>query len=317
MVSAMSPPTSATECFDAVVIGGGPAGLAAATWLGRYRRTTLVLDHGQHRNASVEWSHGYLGLDPVPPPELLDAARAGIDGYPAVQRRSAEATAVRGEVGRFAVDLADGSCVEARRVILATGVRDVFPDIEGFEEHYGASVFHCPSCDGLEAEGREVVAIGWSPDIAGFALQLLDWDAAVTVVTDGRRFEGDDARRRALDRHGVRIVEDRASTFLGTRGDLRGVRLAEGSEVACSLAFFAVDHRPRSPLAEAVGCRRTDQGCLVVDDGNLTSVPGIYAAGDITPGYQLIQVAAAKGTIAGVSAALSLGLDIDEEVGDR
>lgn len=300
-----NPPPPAT-CWDAVVIGGGPAGLAAATWLGRYRRRTLVLDNGQHRNRSVELSHGYLAMDPSSPSDLLEAAAKGVDRYADVERRSAEVVAVRGELGGFEVDLDDGSCVEALRVVLATGVRDVKPDIEHFDEHYGASVFHCPSCDGLEAEGRDVVALGWSEDIAGFALELLDWAASVTVVTDGHRFEGDDERRAALQRNGIRLVEEGAASFVGARGDLQALRLSSGEELPCSLAFFSIDHRPRSPLADAIGCEYTDDGSLVVDGDNETTVPGVYAAGDITPGYQLIQVATAKGTTAGVACARSL-----------
>jgi thioredoxin reductase len=245
-------------------------------------------------------------MDPSPPSDLLDAARAGVDRYRDVERRSGEVVAVRGSVGRFAVDLADGSCVEALRVLLATGVRDVKPAVDGFDEHYGASVFHCPSCDGLEAEDRDVVALGWSEDVAGFALELLDWAASVTIVTDGPRFEGDERRREALRRHGVRVLEEDATSFVGSRGDLRAVRLATGEELPCSLAFFSIDHRPRSPLADALGCEYDDEGCLVVDAHGETTVPGIYAAGDITPGYQLLQVAAAKGTSAGVGCARSL-----------
>lgn len=299
------PNPAPSPSWDAAVIGGGPAGLAAATWLGRYRRRTLVLDHGRYRNESVELSHGYLTRDPCPPGELLAAARRDVERYADVERRDAEVVAIRGEVGAFALDLADGSCVEALRVVLATGVRDVKPEIEHFDEHYGASVFHCPSCDGLEAEGRDIVALGWSEDIAGFALELLDWAASVTVVTDGRRFEGDDLRREALARNGVRLCEVGAVSFTGSRGDLRSLRLADGEELPCSLAFFSIDHRPRSPLADGLGCAY-DGDCLVVDEHGETTVPGVYAAGDITPGYQLIQVATAKGTTAGVGCARSL-----------
>lgn len=299
-------PVGRPEAWDAVVVGGGPAGLAAATWLGRYRRRTLVFDHGQHRNRAVEQAHGYLTMDPASPAELLERARAGVARYDGVELRSLEVTAVRGEAGRFAVDAADGSCVEALRIVLATGVRDVKPAITGFDEHYGADVFHCPSCDGLEAEERDVVALGWSEDIAGFALELLDWAATVTVVTDGRRFEGDEARREALARHGVRVLEEEATSFVGGRGDLRAVRLAGGEELPCSLAFFSIDHRPRSPVALALGCEHSDEGCLLVDEHGETSVPGVYAAGDITPGLQLLQVATAKGTTAGVGCARSL-----------
>ena len=292
--------------WDAAVIGGGPSGLAAATWLGRYRRPTIVFDHGQHRNRSVELSHGYLGMDPASPKEILAAARAGVDRYPDVVRRDAEVRAVRGSCGAFEVEAVDGSPTEALRIVLATGLKDVKPDIDGFDEHYGASVFHCPSCDGLEAGGRDVVALGWSEDIAGFALELLDWAASVTVVTDGHRFEGDEDRRDALGRHGIRVVERDARAFLGTRGDLRGVCLDDGEELPCSMAFFSIAHKPRSPLGEALGCEVDEHGSLLVDERGETTVPGVYAAGDITPGLQLLQVATAKGTAAGVGCARSL-----------
>lgn len=306
MPASASPVDLNAEIWDVAVVGGGMSGLAAATWLGRYRRRTVVFDHGQNRNRSVDQAHGYLGLDPASPSEILDAARAGVDRYPDVVQRSLEVVQVRGELGSFEVDGVDGSCTRALRVVLATGVRDVKPEIEGFDEHYGASVFHCPSCDGLEAGDRHIVSLGWSEDIAGFALELLDWAASVTVVTDGHRFEGDEQRRDALARHGIRLVERGARAFVGTRGDLQAVRLADGEEIPCSMAFFSIAHKPRSPLAEALGCEVDDDGSLVVDAHGETTVPGVYAAGDITPGYQLLQVAAAKGTTAGVGCARSL-----------
>lgn len=306
MLAAMPSSPPQTETWDAVVIGGGPAGLAAATWLGRYRRRTLVLDHGQHRNRHVDRAHGYLTMDPASPAEILERARAGVRRYEGVELRSSEVAAVRGECGAFTVDMVDGSSVEALRVVLATGLRDVKPAIEGFDEHYGADVFHCPACDGLEAKDRDVVALGWSEDIAGFALELLDWAATVAVVTNGRRFEGDEARREALARNGVHLVEEDVAAFVGSRGELRAVRLAGGVELPCSLAFFSIDHRPRSPFAEALGCDHSDEGCLLVDEQGETSVPGVYGAGDITPGLQLLQVATAKGTTAGVGCARSL-----------
>ena len=193
-----------------------------------------------------------------------------------------------------------------RRVVLATGVVDLFPEVDGFLDHYGASAFHCPTCDGYEARDRHVVVLGWSEDVAGYALTLLDWAADVTVVTDGSRFEGDATRRAALDRHGVAVIEDDAVAFLGARGDLQGVRLSRGDVLPCDLAFFSIGHRPRTDLAVQLGCELTPQGCVSVDDECRTSVEGVYAAGDVTPGIQLVQVAAAKGTIAGVTCSISL-----------
>jgi thioredoxin reductase len=297
------------DLWDAVVVGGGPAGLAAATWLARYRRRTVLLDAGRGRNLPVEQSHGYLTRDGAPPAELLRAAKEDLGRYECVDLRTAEVDAVEGAEGDFTVRCTDGATVRAQRVVLCTGVIDAFPDIGGFHEHYGASVFHCPSCDGYEAQGLDVVVLGWSVHVAGFALELLDWAASVTIVTDGRRFEGDENHHDALARNGVELIEGEAVEFVGRRGELRGVRLRSGTEIPCSLAFFSIGHTPRAELADALGCERSDDGYVAVDHHGETSVPGVFAAGDLVPGFQLIQVAAAKGTTAGVGCALALRRD--------
>lgn len=297
------------DLWDAVVVGGGPAGLAAATWLARYRRRTVVLDHGRGRNLPVEHSHGYLTRDGVSPGELLAHARADLERYACVEQRTGEVVEVSGEEGDFTVRCKDEYSLRAQRLVLCTGVIDAMPDIAGFGEHYGASVFHCPSCDGYEAQGRDVVVLGWSEHVAGFALELLDWAASVTVVTDGRRFEGDDVRLEALDRNGVVLLEDEAVELAGVRGGLRAVRLRGGREVPCTMAFFSIAHTPRAELADSLGCERSADGYVIVDEHGETTTPGVFAAGDLVPGFQLIQVATAKGTTAGVGCALALRRD--------
>ena len=293
---------------DAVVIGGGPAGLSAATWLARYRRTVLVLDSGEYRNRWADASHGYFSHDPASPAELLTRACADLDAYPTAELRHGRVVKASDRDGGFEV-VTEAERLTARRLVLATGVRDEFPDVGGFFEHYGASVFHCPSCDGYEAKGRPVVAIGWSEQVVGFALELLGWASQVTVVTDGRRFEGDAEHRRMLERHGVAVREETALELIGTRGDLRAIRLAGGETVECQLGFFSIAHHPLTGLGEQLGCQRDAQGYLVVDANGATTVPGVYAAGDVTPGLQLVQVAAGSGAIAGVGCALSLEND--------
>lgn len=292
--------------YDAVVVGGGPAGFSAATWLARYRARVLLLDGGEQRNRWVDRSHGYLGDDPVTPRDLLARAGRQLAAYPEVERRDAQVReCARRPDAMFAVEVDDGPVVAAR-LVLATGVEDVFPEVGGFFEHYGASVFHCPTCDGYETQGRDVVALGWSAEITGFALSLLGWAASVTVVTDGRRFQGDDGQRAELARSGVAVLEDDATELLGTRGDLRAVELRHLGQVPCQVAFFSIAHHPRTALARQLGCALTPEGCIEVDDEAATSVPGVYAAGDVTPGLHLVQVAAAKGTVAGVACARSL-----------
>jgi thioredoxin reductase len=291
---------------DAVVVGGGAAGLAAATWLGRYRRDTVVVDSGDYRAASVETSHGYLARDPQRPMELLATAREQLTAYGTVRIRPGRVTSARRDGDRFDLALADSPTLRACRVVLATGVVDTCPDLENFEVHYGASAFHCPSCDGFDAADRDVIAYGWDERLVGFSASLLDWAKSVTVLTGGHRFDGDEACLDILERHGIEVVETKASRLVGRRGDLEGVELADGRLMAGSLLFFSVAHEPRTDLARQLGCRIDDDGYVAVDGNGETTVPGVYAAGDLAPGMQLVQVAAAKGTIAGINAALSL-----------
>ena len=290
---------------DVVVVGGGVSGLAAALWVARYRRSVVVVDSCDYRNKSVEISHGYLGRDPQDPATLLEDGRREVLAYPTARYEAGEVSSItRAEDGLFDVCIGD-QWLRTHRVILATGVRDAFPSVEGFSEHYGASAFHCPACDGYEARDRDVVALGWDDRLVGFAGTLLNWARSVTVVTDGRRFEGDDSCRVVLARNEIELVEEKAVSLVGPRGDLRAVRLESGRELPCSLLMFSIEHRPRHDLAASLGCAVDADGYVVVDAEGLTSVPGVYACGDLVPGLQLSQVAAGKGVIAGVGAAQS------------
>jgi thioredoxin reductase len=296
---------------DVLVVGGGPAGLAAATWLGRYRRRTLVVDAGEPRNRWVERVHGYLGNDPIEPHRLRDRARRDLAAYPHVtvldgRVVAAEAVAPAPGGPGFLATLEGGRRVAARRLLLATGVRDRFPDLEGFFEHYGADVQHCPSCEGFDARGAAVVVLGWGAHVPAFAALLLDWAERVTIVTDLAVSEITAEQRAELASYRVEVVDGTPVALLGERGALEGVRLADGRVVAASRAFFSIGHEPVTQLAEPLGCAVDADGELVVDEQGETSVPGVYAAGDVTPGMQLVAVAVGKGTVAGIGCALSL-----------
>jgi thioredoxin reductase len=288
---------------DAVVVGGGAAGLAAASWLGRYRRSVVVLDGEDYRSKQVERSHGYLGRDPQKPVELIARGREEVLAYPTASIRTGQVEHLaQRDDGLFEV----GEDLLAHRVVLACGVKDAFPEVEGFGEHYGASVFHCPACDGYEARDRDVVALGWDPHLVGFSATLLNWARSVTVVTNGHRFAGDDSCREVLAGNGSDLVEEDAVRFVGERGDLQGLELQSGRVIPTSLVFFSVAHQPRTELAAALGCELDEEGYVRVDAEGQTSVPGVFAAGDLTPGLQLVQCAAAGGAVAGVGAAQSL-----------
>lgn len=301
----MNLPADVSE-VDAVVVGGGAGGLAAASWLARYRRSVVVVDSGDYRSRDVERSHGYLGRDPQTPLDLIERGREEVLAYPTAQIRSdVVERVIRRHDGLFDVACAQTPPLLAHRVVLACGVQDALPDVEGMQEHYGASVFHCPACDGYEARDRDVVALGWDPQLVGFSATLKNWARSVTVVTNGRRFRGDESCRVQMAEHDVDLVEEDALSFTGHRGALEGVKLRSGRLLPATLVFFSVAHSPRTELARALGCELDDEGYVQVDGEGQTSVSGVYAAGDVVPGLQLVQIAAGKGAVAGVGAAQS------------
>ena len=157
-----------------------------ATMLARYRRSVVVGDSGEYRNRWVDEAHGYLSRSVLRPLEFLRACRDDLATYGEVTVQEGRVDEVSGVCDAFAVALATGESLHARRLVLATGVEDEFPDVAGFFDHYGSSVFHCPVCDGYEARGLDVVVFGWAAHVTGFALAMLTWAGTVTVVTDGR-----------------------------------------------------------------------------------------------------------------------------------
>lgn len=295
------------DTVDALVVGGGPAGLSAATWLGRYRRSTLVVDAGSHRNRAADQAHGVLTRDPVAPADLLSEARAGLTQYPQVSLHHGTVSTIhRGDDGLFRALVDDHTEVVASRIVLATGVKDQLPRVIGVDEHYGTSVHHCPACDGLSVAGQDAVILGDGAHVPAYAAELLDWARTVRIVTDSSDPGFNQAQREVLDEHRIEVIDGAAEKFVGEPGDLRGVLLTDGTFVAGSAVFFSYGHRPATQLAAELGCELADDGSIVVNGFQLSSVDGVYAAGDITTDLQLIPVALGSGTTAGVACATSL-----------
>jgi thioredoxin reductase len=293
------------DAYDAVVIGGGPAGLAGALWLARYRLRTCVVDAGDPRNATTWAVHGYLGVPDPAPDELR---RIGRDQAVAAGADYVEATVVdvAGEVGDFEVKLADGPGIGARRILFATGLRDIIPEIPGLMDHYGTSIWHCPDCDGPGITGMRVGVIGWGRQIAAFCMEMLTWTDQLTILTHGHRPDMPDRARAALDRFDIEVVTEPIARIEGSEGLVQRVVHADGSRRRFDSLFFHIAYGPGCSIPAELGCDADEEGILQVDSDFQTTVPGVYAAGDITAGSKLAIRCAADGTRAAIGIYRSL-----------
>lgn len=284
--------------LDALIIGGGPAGLNAALVLGRCRRSVVVVDHGRPRNAAARHMHNYLTRDGVEPAEFrrLAHAEAAAYGVRFVHERAAHARRME---GGFEVTLEGGERLRARKLLLATGVRDVLPELPGFERFYGCCVHHCPYCDAWEHRDKAIVAYGKGDAAVGLALALRTWTAAVTACTDG---EEPSAEKGGLARrNGIAVRTERVEALEGTGERLEGVRLAGGDLIRCGALFFNTGQIVRDTLASELDCRFKDNGGIETTDRQCTGVRGLYCAGDADKDVQFVIVAAAEGATAAVA----------------
>ena len=291
--------------YDAIVIGGGPAGLAAALWLARYRLRVRLLDSGDPRNAPTNGVHGYLGLQDIPPLELRRIGRAqAADAGAELETVTVESAS--GEKDDFRVRLADGRESRARRLLFATGLKDIIPEIPGLLECYGSSIWHCPDCDGPEVQGMRVGVIGWGRQIAAFCMEMLTWTDRLTILTHGHGDRLPDRSQAALDRFGIRVLHETIRVIRCETGQVKGVTFADGSGLELDAMFFHIASGPACSIPAELGCEADEEAFLTVDKDGETTVPGVYAAGDVTHGSKLAIRAAAEGTRAAIGIYRSL-----------
>ncbi|MEU0038837.1 NAD(P)/FAD-dependent oxidoreductase [Streptomyces sp. NPDC006333] len=273
-----------TDTYEAVVVGGGAAGLSAALVLGRARRRTLVVDAGEPRNAPAAHLQGYLTRDGVPPAEFLALGREEVARYGVEQVRDRAVDVIRHGSGGFLVTLASGRTAHARRLVLATGLVDELPAVRGVAERFGKDVLHCPYCHGWEVRDRAFGVLASTPMGVHQALMVSQWSKDVTLFLHEvaeEELTPDDRRRLAAA--GVAVVPGEVAALVVEEDRLTGIRLVDGSVHGRSVLFVAPRAVPRNDLFERLGAelRETPFGTYpVVDETGLTTVPGVWAAGN-------------------------------------
>ncbi|MDV8021809.1 NAD(P)/FAD-dependent oxidoreductase [Rhodococcus sp. IEGM 1330] len=276
--------------YDTVVIGGGHAGLSAATLLARARRRVILVDAGRPRNAPADHVHGFLSRDGASPHELREVGRDEVIRY--------GGEIVQGSVTRiedgFAVHLESGSVLDSRSMLVATGLRDELPDIAGVREHWGSGVLHCPYCHGYEVQDQPIAVIGGSnrPFTVHQASLIRQWSSDVIFFTNGIELTEDE--RIGLDARSVGIVDVPVSRLVTEDGIVAGVELTDGSVVPRAVVFVGPTFVPNDGLLTRIGCARLENGWVATDPTGRTSVDGLWAAGNVSDSpAQLINSAAA------------------------
>ncbi|WP_205834496.1 NAD(P)/FAD-dependent oxidoreductase [Crystallibacter degradans] len=262
--------TTQKQEYDVVIVGGGVAGLSAALVLGRARRRVAVVDAGTPRNQLASHAHGFLTRDGATPAELLRLAREEVRGYGV---DLIEGTVVDITDARAAV-LDDGSQVRGRHLILATGLRDVLPELAGADERWGKDLLQCPYCHGWEVRDRKLGVLATGDTSFEQALLVRQWSPQVTLFTHTSG-EPDDIQRRRLAARDVAIVPGQVKRLVVEGDALAALELADGQRVDCQALFVEPEAAVDSPVVSSLGCGRAEDGCITTDGIGKTDIEGV------------------------------------------
>lgn len=285
---------------DVAVVGGSFAGVSAAIMLARGRRRVVIIDDGTTRNRYARSSHGFLGMDGAAPDVIREKGLAEVLAYPTARLLEGRVTAITGQAGAFT--LAGPEEVRAARVILAFGQRDLLPDIPGLRECWGKTVVQCPYCHGYELADRTTGLLAWEAIPMHHAAHLQDWTDDLILLENGVEVTAEDAAR--LERPGLRRQAGRVTRVHHTNGVIEAVELDTGQRVDLRALYLVTWQEPVAEIARGLGCEveETPMGHhLKVDDHQRTTVPGVFAAGDLTRPYPSATQAASTGNRAGAA----------------
>lgn len=278
-----------------MIVGAGAAGLSAGLVLARAQAKVLVIDAGEPRNASAPHMHGFLTRDGMPPTAFLAAGRGEVTAYGGAIERGTVTAVHRRDDDRFKVILGSGEMRFVKALLVATGLHDEIPNIPGLLERWGSLVHHCPYCHGYEVRGQSIAVLGGIDKETSLkqAGLLRRYSERVNFVTNGIQLTS--IERRHIEAFGVRVIEGQVAALSGTHNAIDGITLASGSTVGCEAVFVAPRPRPNDTLLRSLACAIDARSALItVDAAGQTSVPGVWAAGNVvTPTAQVITAAGA------------------------
>ncbi len=300
------------ELYDVIIVGGGPAGLNAAVVLGRCLRKVLVFDTAQHRNRYSHGMHNYLTRDHILPGEFIEICHRELEKYSVQLLPKKVVHARKGEEGIFIVKDESGTLYSSKKLLIATGLSDNVPEIPGFKEFYGKSVYHCPYCDGWEVRAKKIGVYARNKEGWELALALKGWSDHVVLYTDGKN-NVKPAHKSALDANDIPVVGTPIARLDGRDGQIENIVFKNGETAQCDALFFVNGYTQQCNLMEVFDCEMSKKGVVVTNRFQQTSTPGLYVAGDADKDMHFVVIAAAEGAKAGVI----INKELQKEVIDR
>ena len=286
--------------FDVVIVGGGPAGLNAAVVLGRCRRQVVLFDTGRQRNRRSHGIHNFLTRDDMLPADFIELAKREAKKYGVVFRNIEVTNAIKMKNGRFSITDQKGNITYAKKILLATGLSDNLPAIDGLEELYGHSIFHCPYCDGWEVRDKRIGLYARNRNGVELALSLLTWSKSITYLTDGKKYLKPH-EIQLLKTHNIPVITAPIQKLQSIKGKLRNILFKNNEQYACDAMFFVNGYIQQSKLVEQLGCTISKKKVVMTNRLQQANIPGVYVAGDAAKDMHFVVVAAAEGAKAAVN----------------
>jgi thioredoxin reductase len=285
--------------FDVIIIGGSYAGLSAGMALGRALRTVLIIDGGKPCNIQTPHSHNVITLDGESPSAISQKAKNQVLAYDSVTFLNGLATkANRMKEGNFEVQTADDEIFTAKKLLFATGVSDIMPDIKGFSECWGISILHCPYCHGYEVKEQNTGILGNGDMGFEFSKLILNWTKQLTLFTNGKSTLTQEQSEKLLA-HRIHVVEDEIESVEHEKGVIKQIVFKNGKQQSIASLYARIPFEQHCKIPETLGCTLTEQGHIQVDDFQRTSIAGVFAAGDNTTMFRSVSTAIGAGSKAG------------------
>ena len=285
--------------FDVIIVGGGPAGLNAAVVLGRCQRKVLLFDTGMQRNRHSHGIHNYLTRDDILPADFIKLAQKEIKKYGVLFLKKEVVNASKQKNGIFILKDNGGTSYYSKKLLITTGLTDKLPGLEGTEQFYGKSVFHCPYCDAWEVRNKRIGVYAKSKNGFELALSLTTWSKSILYFTDGKKYLSQE-ELHILKEYNIPVITDPIERLQGPGKILKTIVMKNNQQYLCDALFFVNGYVQQSHLMEQLGCNIGKKKMIITNKFQQTNVPGVFVAGDVDKDVHFVVIAAAEGAKAAV-----------------